>query len=77
MDEVVVDQLVVYAIHLVGVSELKTEPKCVIDKKRAASLRAARLWDRIQRDSREMSSSTRMLAAENYSSSVNPTRNVT
>ena len=32
MDEVVIDQLVVHAIHPVGVSELKTEPKCVIDK---------------------------------------------
>src|SRR6516162_4277056 len=32
MDEMVIDQLVVYQIHLVGVSELKTEPKCVIDK---------------------------------------------
>ena len=65
MDEVVIDQLVVYQIHLVGVSELKTEPKCVVDKKRPASLRAARRWNRIQRDSRETSSSTRMLVAEN------------
>jgi len=32
MDEVIFDQLVVYAIHLVDVSWLKTEPKCVIDK---------------------------------------------
>jgi hypothetical protein len=65
MDEMVIDQLVVYAIHLIGVSELKTEPKRVIDKRHAASLRAALRWDRTQRDYREMSSSTRMLAAEN------------